>query len=68
MLRRAPTSISLGQEDLEQYEQRRQQRLLEQQNSRAATASFDGSEKARDQGDASSRGARSKDQRIMGTG
>jgi hypothetical protein len=63
MLRRAPTAISLTQEDLEQYEQRRQQHLLEQRASRTAARSLEAGERSQTQ---TSQGGKTKEQRIMG--
>jgi hypothetical protein len=63
MLRRAPTAISLTPDDLELYEQRKQQRLMQEQAERAGSQSTEASQT---QATASSRGGKTKEQRIMG--
>ena len=63
MLRRAPTIITLNQDDLDQYEVRRQQRLAERK------AAMEAAEiEAQKQAAAEARAAHSKDSRIMGNG
>jgi hypothetical protein len=64
MLRRAPTAITLTQDDIARYEESRQRRLLAQQQSQAPDAARHNSGSGRQ----TMQPARSKEDRIMGTG
>jgi hypothetical protein len=67
MLRRPPTAITLTQDDITRYEETRQKRLLEQQQtSQISRSSFESSRNSKQSG-ATSGAGRSKEQRIMGT-
>jgi hypothetical protein len=67
MLRRTPTSITLTQDDITRYEEARQKRLLAQQQAEMSSGAYR-SGNGTEQAIATTRGGRSKEERIMGGG
>lgn len=63
MLRRAPTTITLTQADIEQYEANRQRKIWEQQQQAAAAQATISSSKAKEQ---SGPQQKTRKDRIMG--
>jgi hypothetical protein len=66
MLRRAPTSITLTQDDITRYEEARQKRLRAQQQAEMIFETTSKASQAAEQSTADARGNRSKEERIMG--
>jgi hypothetical protein len=72
MLRRAPTTITLTSQDVQQYEENRERKILEARQKQAAAEAFNNSKgtkgKGSNDGSKLAPKEKSKKERIMGSG